>query len=80
MTYLGGTLVLVGSLLSFEPSETPRTDLLILASSPSCSPKKTCPKIGSCEEALWLLANCSWGGKLDRDHDGVPCEDICPGG
>lgn len=43
----------------------------------SCSPRKTCKAIGSCEEAHWYLANCSWGGKLDRDGDGIPCESIC---
>lgn len=51
-----------------------------LASSWSCSPRQTCKAISSCEEAIWLLQNCSWGGALDRDKDGVPCETICPGG
>lgn len=43
----------------------------------SCSGRKTCKAIGSCEEAQWYLQNCPWGGKLDRDSDGVPCESIC---
>ena len=43
----------------------------------SCSPRKTCSAIGSCDEAMWYLENCSWGGKLDRDSDGIPCESIC---
>lgn len=51
-----------------------------LASSWSCSPRQTCKAISSCEEAIWLLHNCSWGGALDRDEDGVPCETICLGG
>lgn len=55
-------------------------DFIRLASSYSCSGRKTCTRIGSCDEARWYLANCSWGGKLDRDNDGVPCEDLCPGG
>jgi hypothetical protein len=47
----------------------------------SCSPRKTCSRtVESCEEAYWLLQNCTWGGKLDGDNDGVPCENICPGG
>jgi len=50
------------------------------AASYSCSPRKTCKRISSCKEARWLLANCSWGGALDRDSDGVPCETLCPGG
>lgn len=47
----------------------------------SCSPRKTCSKtIASCQEAYWFMENCSWGGKLDGDNDGVPCENMCPGG
>ncbi|WP_353016186.1 excalibur calcium-binding domain-containing protein [Mesorhizobium sp. M1060] len=36
-----------------------------------------CKQIGSCDEANWYLQNCSWGGKLDRDKDGIPCESLC---
>ena len=43
----------------------------------SCSPRRTCSQIGSCDEARWYLQNCPWGGKLDRDNDGIPCESIC---
>ncbi len=43
----------------------------------SCSPRRYCKQISSCEEARWYLNNCSWGGKLDRDGDGVPCEGTC---
>ncbi|WP_206438774.1 thermonuclease family protein [Mesorhizobium sp. M7D.F.Ca.US.005.01.1.1] len=43
----------------------------------SCEPRRTCKQIGSCEEANWYLQNCSWGGKLDRDKDGIPCESLC---
>ena len=49
----------------------------VLAQSWSCQPRRTCPQIGSCGEANWYLSNCSWGGKLDRDSDGVPCESMC---
>lgn len=45
-----------------------------------CSPRKTCSKIHSCEEARWYLENCSWGGRLDRDNDGSPCENLCGDG
>jgi len=51
--------------------------LMEIAQGYSCSPKLTCGRISSCEEARWLLANCSWGGKLDRDGGGVPCESLC---
>ena len=43
----------------------------------SCNPRRTCSQIGSCDEARWYLQNCSWGGRLDRDNDGIPCESIC---
>lgn len=79
---LAVTLVLLSwSLAAAEPqSPTEMLQHLVVASSWSCSPRLTCKKISSCEEAVWLLQNCSWGGALDRDNDGVPCETICPGG
>jgi hypothetical protein len=48
-----------------------------VAQSWSCQPRRTCGQIGSCEEAKWYLYNCSWGGKLDGDSDGAPCEKLC---
>jgi endonuclease YncB( thermonuclease family) len=51
--------------------------LQVSQSSYSCSPRKTCKAIGSCQEANWYLNNCSWGGKLDGDGDGTPCESLC---
>lgn len=48
-----------------------------VAQSYSCEPRRTCSQISSCDEANWYLANCSWGGKLDRDKDGIPCESLC---
>lgn len=83
---LAVTLVLLSeSLAAAEPEAVPQSPTemqqqLVVASSWSCSPRLTCKKISSCEEAVWLLQNCSWGGALDRDNDGVPCEAICPGG
>lgn len=43
----------------------------------SCPSRRYCTQIGSCEEAQYYLANCSWGWRLDADRDGVPCETIC---
>lgn len=43
----------------------------------SCQPRKTCGKIRSCDEAIFYLQNCSWGGRLDADSDGSPCENLC---
>jgi hypothetical protein len=45
----------------------------------SCSPRKTCKQMSSCEEAQYHLNVCGNKG-LDRDKDGIPCETICPGG
>lgn len=43
----------------------------------SCSPRKTCGQMTSCEEARFHLEQCG-NGRLDRDKDGIPCESICP--
>lgn len=66
------TAVALASAASAPVPMTPRPDLQ--AQSYDCQPRKTCGQIGSCEEANWYLNNCSWGGKLDRDGDGAPCE------
>jgi hypothetical protein len=44
-----------------------------------CNCSKTCPQMASCEEAYFQLQQCGCT-KRDGDSDGVPCEDICPGG
>lgn len=62
---------------SEAPTETPEILRSLVQRSYSCSPRRTCSAIGSCQEALWYLENCSWGGRLDRDSDGIPCESIC---
>jgi hypothetical protein len=84
----GGAVVLAVLMLPAAPAFPSQTSeemavtdagrrLIEIAQGYSCSPKLTCGRISSCEEARWFLANCAWGGKLDRDGDGVPCEDIC---
>ncbi|MER8755164.1 thermonuclease family protein [Mesorhizobium sp. M0976] len=50
---------------------------LVAQSGYSCEPRRTCSQISSCDEANWYLQSCSWGGKLDRDKDGIPCESLC---
>lgn len=52
-------------------------DRRLVAQSYACQPRRTCSQISSCDEANWYLDNCPWGGKLDRDKDGVPCESLC---
>lgn len=44
-----------------------------------CDKSKYCKHISSCEEAKFLLKQCGMK-RLDRDKDGVPCENICSGG
>lgn len=41
-----------------------------------CGGKTTCGQMSSCGEANFYLSQCGLG-RLDRDHDGVPCESIC---
>jgi hypothetical protein len=82
MTRLWIALPLIAAASSADalPSEG-RSDvearLMEFAQSYSCTPRQTCSQISSCREANWLLQNCSWGGRLDRDGDGVPCETMC---
>lgn len=45
----------------------------------TCNCSKTCQQMASCEEAYFQLQQCGCTTR-DRDRDGVPCEDICPGG
>lgn len=58
-------------------AETSETLQRLVQGPYSCSPRRTCSQIGSCQEAHWYLEHCSWGGRLDRDKDGIPCESIC---
>ncbi|RJO60244.1 hypothetical protein C4544_05735 [candidate division WS5 bacterium] len=43
-----------------------------------CNCSKTCPYM-SCDEAYFQLDNCGCSVR-DGDDDGVPCENVCPGG
>jgi len=45
----------------------------------TCNCSKTCPNMSSCEEAYFQLIDCGCSIR-DGDDDGVPCENICPGG
>lgn len=42
----------------------------------TCSGKRFCKQMISCEEARYYLEVCGVH-RLDRDNDGVPCESIC---
>jgi len=41
-----------------------------------CGTKSTCSQMSSCSEARFYLNQCGMD-RLDRDHDGIPCEKIC---
>ena len=41
-----------------------------------CGTKKFCKEMKSCEEALFHLQQCK-RKSLDRDQDGIPCEELC---
>ena len=42
----------------------------------TCS-KRYCKNMTSCSEANFHWKQCPKGGKLDRDGDDVPCENVC---
>ena len=42
----------------------------------SCSKKKYCKNMSSCEEATYYYKVC-WAKWFDRDNDYIPCENIC---
>ena len=46
------------------------------ASGFACGTKRVCGDMSSCAEARFHFEQCGMS-KLDRDHDGVPCETIC---
>lgn len=41
-----------------------------------CTVRISCSKMSSCKEAMYRLRVCS-DPHLDRDRDGVPCENLC---
>lgn len=42
----------------------------------SCADSKYCKEMTSCAEAKFHLNECG-ESRLDRDGDGVPCENVC---
>ena len=42
----------------------------------SCGSKRYCGEMASCAEAQFYLERCGLG-RLDGDHDGIPCETLC---
>jgi len=62
-----------------RPASRPATPARALPPAFSCGTKRYCREMTSCEEALFYLQQCG-ATTIDGDHDGVPCEAICPGG
>ena len=46
------------------------------AANPACGNKRYCSQMVSCEEATFYLKQCGHK-KLDKNGDGVPCENLC---
>ena len=59
------------------PRQSQAPARVVEAPSGACPSRRYCTQIGSCQEAQYYLANCSWGWRLDGDSDGVPCESLC---
>lgn len=66
--------IITGSLMSAEKS--PKKQSKQKTERFSCGGKPTCKKMNSCDEAMFHLNECGVK-KLDRDHDGIPCESLC---
>ena len=49
---------------------------LVAATGPSCSARRVCAQMSSCDEAVYHLRTCGQR-HLDGDHDGKPCEKLC---
>ena len=49
----------------------PKEEKIIL----ECTGKTTCSEMRSCGEALYYISNCPNTEKLDKDSNGIPCED-----
>ena len=47
------------------------------AAAMACGRKHFCREMTSCAEARFYLRSCGLA-RLDRDHDGIPCEPLCP--
>jgi hypothetical protein len=65
------------------PTQAPPPTRAPVPTSPAspftCNCGKTCNAMASCEEAYYQLNQCGCSQR-DGDSDGVPCENICPGG
>lgn len=58
------------------PSPTHTKPVSENANDATCGHKKHCSQMSSCDEAHFYLMHCGIKS-LDRDQDGVPCENLC---
>lgn len=56
--------------------KTTATELQREGSGFTCGTKRRCSQMASCAEAMFYSRHCGLS-RLDRDHDGIPCEAIC---
>lgn len=59
-----------------KPQAAPATSAPATTSGFSCSGKRYCREMASCEEAKFYLTQCGVSS-LDGNKDGVPCEKLC---
>ncbi|MFZ2170333.1 MAG: thermonuclease family protein [Methylococcaceae bacterium] len=55
---------------------TAKTELTSQPVNSSCSSKRYCKEMTSCEEAKFYLTQCGLS-RLDKNGDGIPCKNIC---
>jgi endonuclease YncB( thermonuclease family) len=65
----GGRIETIAAAETAEPAKKQKSRF-------SCEGKSKCGQMSSCAEARFYLTQCGVS-RLDRDHDGVPCESIC---
>jgi hypothetical protein len=57
-------------------SNTRNSPISAVPSNSQCGTKTKCGEMTSCDEAKFYLNSCGLT-RLDRDHDGIPCESLC---
>ena len=59
-----------------SPAEAASNEGAVKRDEFTCSGKRTCGQMLSCDEAKFYLSKCGVKS-LDGDHDGVPCNSLC---
>ena len=61
---------------AYAPPAAPQATRAAAAGGFTCGAKRYCREMTNCAEARYHLRQCGLG-RLDADHDGVPCESLC---